>query len=367
MRQCDVSVLTSGHDVADARLHREVRALVRAGLRVEVRGLGDREAGPSGAEVLTHPRGGRGLRLRDAALLPWQARGRVLLCLDPDLLPSATARRLTGRRVVADVHEDYLALLADRDWARGAAGRVARAVARSATWLAARADLTVVADEHVPPLGARERLVVRNLPDLSLLPPPGPPDAVPRAVYVGDLRASRGLFTMLEAVEQAPAWTLDLVGPVAAADEPAVQRWVAGSAASSRVRFHGRLPPERAWEVAAGAWVGLSLLDTTPAFAAATPSKLYEYLACGMAVLASPLPRTRALLDRTGAGAFASSSGEAAALLRQWSDEPGRVLELRRAAVGWAAAQATASPYAGLADRVRRLATASAVQDPESG
>jgi hypothetical protein len=36
-----VTVLTSGHDVADARLHREVAALRRAGLRVEVLGLAE--------------------------------------------------------------------------------------------------------------------------------------------------------------------------------------------------------------------------------------------------------------------------------------------------------------------------------------
>ena len=43
----DVSLVTSGHDVADARLHRLVAALTDSGLTVEVIGLGDPAAAPA--------------------------------------------------------------------------------------------------------------------------------------------------------------------------------------------------------------------------------------------------------------------------------------------------------------------------------
>ena len=43
------------------------------------------------------------------------------------------------------------------------------------------ADLTVVADAHVPPAGARRRMVLRNLPYGGYLPEPSAPDAQPRA------------------------------------------------------------------------------------------------------------------------------------------------------------------------------------------
>src|SRR5690606_14270020 len=72
----DVSIVTSGHDVADARLHREVAALVRAGLRVEVLGLGEASAGPPDAVVRARPRRSGVRRALDAALLPWRASGR---------------------------------------------------------------------------------------------------------------------------------------------------------------------------------------------------------------------------------------------------------------------------------------------------
>ncbi|MGN6242631.1 MAG: glycosyltransferase, partial [Motilibacteraceae bacterium] len=165
----DVSVVTTGHDVADARLHREVAALRRLGLQVEVLGLGDAADGPAGAQVLTRARSGLAGRALAALTVPWRARGRVLVTLDPDARAGAVpAARLRRRRLVADVHEDYAALLADRAWATGAAGRVGAQVAALATRLAGRADLTVVAAAHVPPRQARNRLVLRNLPDLSM-------------------------------------------------------------------------------------------------------------------------------------------------------------------------------------------------------
>ena len=347
----DVSILTSGHDVADARLHRISAALVRAGLSVELHGIGDASGAPTGlTNVVTRPRGGAASRLRTAIALPWRAAGSVLLVLDPDVVPSARlASRLRRRRFVVDVHEDYLALLHDRPLSparRSAAG----ALVRLATRLAARADLTVVTDDHVPPLRARRRLVVRNLPDYGYLPAPGPPEPQPRAIYIGDVRRSRGLATMLETIAVAPDWTLDIVGELNVADQPWLNSWLASSPAAGRVRVHGRLPPSEAWALAAGAWAGLALLDATPAFQRAVPSKLFEYLASGLAVLATPLPPMVEIVTASGAGQLVRSAAEAAAVLNHWSANPEDLRGAQAAAVAWAESERPGqSPYDELA------------------
>lgn len=355
----DVSIVTSAHDVADARLHREVAALLRAGLTVEVLGLGDVAAGPPGATVVTSARGGLASRGLRAAVLPWRAHGRAVIALDPDLVPSLRLLALKRRKTVVDVHEDYASLLADRAWANGAAGAVARALVAVATRLAGGADLTVVADDHVPPGVAAQRLVLRNLPDLSMLPAgvtEQPADQPPRALYVGDLRASRGLFAMLDAVAAADRWTLDLVGPVAAADQPRLDAWLAASPAADRIRLHGRLAPREAWALASGASAGLLLLEPTPAFVSSVPSKLYEYLACGLAVLATPLPRPAELLADAGAGELAATPADAATILRTWLADPAALDARRAAARGWSAQHLLTDPYAEFAARVADLA-----------
>ncbi|MBU6213935.1 MAG: hypothetical protein KGP01_05785, partial [Actinomycetales bacterium] len=187
----DVSLLSCAHDISDARLHREVAALIAAGLSVEVFARGRADHAPAGCARVTILNGSGMLRrIHWALTLPWRARGAASITLDPDLVPMALLRRrLTpGRRLVVDVHEDYRALLADRHWARGIVGWLAASMTRLSTALAERADLTLVADEHVPPTRARTRMVLRNLADPSLLPPVTPPSEQPKMVYIGDVR-----------------------------------------------------------------------------------------------------------------------------------------------------------------------------------
>ena len=357
MRTPDVSLITSGHDVADARLHRTVAGLRRAHLEVEVCGLGDARSGPPGTVVHTTERGGWVRRAIRAASLPFRARGRAMITCDPDLVPSAVARRmLRGGVLVVDIHEDYAALLHDRGWASGALGRVAELLVRGATSLARLADLTVVADEHVPPARARRRLVVLNLPDAHYLPTPTTPDAAPRALYVGDVRRSRGLWTMLAAVEAAPGWALDIVGPIADSERLELERWLGSSPASPSVTFHGRQPPEVAWAAARGAWCGLSLLDDTPAFRDSVPTKVYEYLGAGLPVLATPLPRVVDILHDSGAGCVVRDAAEASATLRRWKTEPWSLHLQRDRARAWAARHLDGpSPYDALANEVCAL------------
>jgi len=353
--------VTSGHDVADARLHRVAEALVRRGLTVEVLGTGVAENGPAGVETRTAPQSSRSRRAVRALTWPWRARGKVVVTIDPDTVASAWLRRRLGRerRWVADVHEDFQRVVFDRDWVLPALRPVIGSVVSMSTKLVGRADLTVTADEQVPPgkEAARERLVVRNEPDLSMLPESaGSADGPLRALYVGDLRPSRGLNAMVEAVAEAPGWHVDLVGPMSASD----QAWLTGRIQADdligRVTWHGRQPPREAWRAAATAQVGLCLLEDTPAFREAVPSKVYEYLACGLAIIATPLPRVAALLGTTGGGVLADDAEAAAAQLRRWAEDRAELARVMREAK--AASSRFGSAYDLLAERVAALVAA---------
>lgn len=305
--------------MADARLHRTVAALQRAGADVWVRGLGDASKGPKGARVITRPSKGklrRGLRA-----LVWPLRGRcdVLVTIDPDT--SLTAWLRPGRWV-ADVHEDYRELLRDRSWVPGPLLKALRGAVSALNWMITRADLVLVADEHVPPM-AQHRYVMRNEPDVTVLPamPEQPSDEL-TAIYIGDNRTSRGLKAMVEAVaatvDDARPWRLELVGPVAAGDQEWFEERMKRPDAR-RITFHGRKPPGEAWKIADGAAVGLCLLADTPAFREAMPSKVYEYLAMGLPTVATPLPRVKGLLDEAEAGMIVDDAAGATKALRRFA------------------------------------------------
>jgi glycosyltransferase involved in cell wall biosynthesis len=255
------------------------------------------------------------------------------------------------------VHEDYLALLGDRAWSRGMIGVLARGMVRAATALGRRADLTVLADEHIPPSAARHRLVVRNLPDPAMLPSRGPLDPEPRALYVGDIRTSRGLFVMLDAIRAAPPWSLDLVGPVAPADELRLKTELqADPGLAARVRLHGRMEPRASWSFARGAWAGFLMLEATEAFDPAVPTKLYEYLACGLPVIATPLTRQAQIVNQSAGGVVVSGAEDASALLLRWARAAAEVSEIGdRGRAWWESGAAGASGYAELASAVVTL------------
>jgi len=359
----DVSVVTTGHDVADARLHREVAALLRAGLVVEVLGLGESAAGPKGSMVRTASRAGMLNRARRALVWPWRASGRVILTIDPDTVPSALiAARLLRKRLVSDVHEDYLALLVDRSWVRPPMGPTIRRLTALVVRLAGRADVTIVADDHVPPAKTlcHHRLVVRNLPDLTMLPAvlaAGDHQSPLRAIYIGDMRRSRGAREVVEAVAAAPGWALDLVGPAPTEEVAWLERRLSRPDVAGRVRWHGRQPPEQAWQFARGAHVGMTLLADTPAFRAAMPTKVFEYLACGLAVVTSPLPRVVQLVTDAGAGWVVDGVEATGQLLRDLTADRTLLDDRMQAAASWSAEQDVAtSGYDALAARVVALA-----------
>ena len=352
LRRIDISIISSGANLADARLHRLTRALLRAGLSVEIFAPGLMKDAPTVTEksqrlYIRKPwfsalwkKTNLIARYHRSRLFAIRSRGRIIYAISPEAVAPAFAQARTLRRKFAvDFFEDYMQLLKDRSWASryfGIVGWIAKSDTKSALWIARRADLTTVADIQVPPFDAQHRLVVRNLPDLSLLTASGERSQTPRAIYIGDLRKSRGLHAMLRVAELSPDWEFDFVGGVAPADQEFVSQWLLANNGTLRVRFLGKLAPAESWKIAAGAWVGLSLLESTPAFIAAVPSKLYEYMSVGLATITSPLPRCAELISLSQSGAVESSPEGVAQRLKYWSENLAELDEVRGRAAKWA-------------------------------
>jgi glycosyltransferase involved in cell wall biosynthesis len=98
------------------------------------------------------------------------------------------------------------------------------------------------------------------------------------------------------------------------------------------------------------------MLDDTPAFRDAVPSKLYEYLAAGLAVVTTPLPRAAEIVRLSGGGVVVADAAALSARLRGWAARPEELEPVRAAAVRWAReAFAGTSAYEELARRLREL------------
>ena len=96
------------------------------------------------------------------------------------------------------------------------------------------------------------------------------------------------------------------------------------------------------------------MLQDTPAFRDAVPTKVYEYLACGLAVVATPLPRQAELVERAGAGVVVQDAAAASHALAAYSDDRG-LLDAHREAARARVGDDTAA-YTAFVDAVRTLA-----------
>jgi glycosyltransferase involved in cell wall biosynthesis len=165
---------------------------------------------------------------------------------------------------------------------------------------AARADLVLAS---APALVERMRrhsdnvLFVPNVADTELFATalePGPVDArvdalpAPRIVFTGAVVESKLDFGLLEELaRQRPDWSLALVGPIGPGD-PSTD--VSGLEAVPNVHLLG---PRRYAELPAvlrGALVGIIPYAVNDITRSVFPMKVYEYLAAGLPVVATPLP-----------------------------------------------------------------------------
>jgi glycosyltransferase involved in cell wall biosynthesis len=344
-----VLVVTTVHRPDDARiLHRGIASLRAAGMVVTAAAPWAATGTPTPEGLATRelPRASgrrRFAALRAAArLLRAEAGAHDLVLLhDPELLLAA---RWVGLHrlppVVWDVHEDAAAALRHRAWVPAPLRPVlAGSVRRLEGWAERHVHL-VLAEERYRDRFRRPHPVVRNLPWAAVAAgasaEPVGPDGVgrggdlPRVVHVGRLSRGRGLEGMLELGRRlGPVAVVELVGDV----DAELRADLEAAVAAGDVRWHGFLPADRAAGLIAGARVGLCLLADEPNYRVSLPSKVVEYLAHGVPVVATPLPEVARLLEGGGGTLVAFGDVDAAerAVRRYLDDASAHARDVARA------------------------------------
>jgi glycosyltransferase involved in cell wall biosynthesis len=253
-----------------------------------------RAPGPTSSEGFAVARLGGGRVRRDlaAARLLLGRSYDVASVHDPELLPAVVLAAVLGRRVVFDLHENLPAQLDSRPGWPAPVRRLAAAAARWLLRLTRRVARVTVAEEGYRDLFGGDVAVFPNyLPPLAV----GPRPADPRGgvVYVGDGTEASGIDVALAAVASSEvSLGFDVIGRCA----PALAAELTETARRQGVdlRLHGFLPLDRALRIVAGSVVAVSPLRDLPNYRHSLPTKILEYLAVGVPVVASDLPGTAA-------------------------------------------------------------------------
>ena len=303
-------VVTSVHRSDDPRIReRTVRSLAGA---FEVRYAARPPAPSAGDDHEWVPLPGGRLRRDWGAFRQMMQRDVAVLSVhDPELIPAALAARLLRRvPVVVDVHEDVPAQVLHKQWVARPLRRPLASAARVLLRLAERFCVVTLAEEAYRHLFRRDHPAFPNYPAARSLPPVAADGGY--LVYVGDLTEDRGALDMVEAVgRMAHPRPLRLVGRCPAGLAEQLRRR-AGELGVPLV-LTGALPHGRAMEQAAGASAGLSLLRPLPNYLHSLPTKVVEYLAMGLPVVASDLPGTRAAVGDLAGLALVTPADPAAA------------------------------------------------------
>ncbi|MDF9392755.1 MULTISPECIES: glycosyltransferase [Methylococcus] len=149
-----------------------------------------------------------------------------------------------------------------------------------------------------------------TIPDrIEDIPPADDPRLAGRRVivYLGALERARRSEVMLEAMaavrDEFPTALLVCVGD---AEEEIERLWFDGLVGQlglqDHVLFTGWLPGEKARRYLRNAEIGLSPCARTPSLEVASPTKVIEYMAWGVPVVANDLPDQAYLIGETGGG-----------------------------------------------------------------
>lgn len=240
-------------------------------------------------------RGGRPARHLRAAREAWRADVRMLSLHDPELIPLGLAVRSLRRiPVVFDVHEDVPSQLRTKPWLPVPVRAPLALLATALLWLAERSLALTLAEPGYRRRFRHEHPVLPNYPLADQLPDPAPPgDDV---VYVGDVTEARGASFAIEVVARmATRHRLRLIGRCA----PQLRARLQARAAELGVDLDlpGFVAHTDAMRAVASAVVGLCPLEDQPNYRHSLPTKVLEYLALGVPVVASDLPGTAELAE----------------------------------------------------------------------
>ncbi|SFS00325.1 Glycosyltransferase involved in cell wall bisynthesis [Agrococcus baldri] len=327
-----VTHVSSAHPWTDNRIHfRESASLADAGADVSLVAVESSIGGvtPS-VRTLALPKLPRLKRASIGALraviAALRTRAPILHLHDPELVFALPLLRAFGKTVIYDAHEDLPEQVGAKAYLSPFLRRPAQWLAHGIVGLARHADLVVAATETIAKRFPADRtVIVHNYPPLRAEEADAPVASNrPRhVVYIGGIASSRGASVMVKAASEPdfPAgWSLELAGTAGDALIAALRT----RAGWKRVNFHGQVPPDDARDILLSARVGLLLFQDSKPHRDALPTKMFEYFAAGVPVIASDFPLWRTIIDRWQCGTLVDQTDEAAVAraIRRYAENP---------------------------------------------
>ncbi len=227
---------------------------------------------------------------------------------DPEILLLTPVLHSCGLSVIYDMHENFYRELDDKRlfWLNKWAQKLVwRAIEK---FILGRIIVVFAERSYAKYFGHLDRVAtVQNFPReasaLRRFKPRKKPHRKPKFVYLGTISNDRGALRMVRALEIAfgcDNYELHFIGEITDASiEPELFEVFNGNA---NIVFHGYQPMRRAWEICNACDVGLAILDAKANYIESYPTKLFEYLICGLPIVTSNFDLYRGLVEKYNVG-----------------------------------------------------------------
>jgi glycosyltransferase involved in cell wall biosynthesis len=237
-------------------------------------------------------------------------RARIYHFHDPELMFTGVLLRLSGKKVLFDVHENVRLSLESKDWLP----KFLIPILKITYFLVERiallfySKLILAEESYLNYYPKKKSLVVLNYPL-----PIGPIDAKRemgspiRLVYSGVVHPLRGVWEMLELVQRmnelGTEVTLDLVGEVRPSTlEKELKQFLTEHDLSQKVFIHGKVDYKEVGNFLAKADIGLALLKPIPNYKESLPTKIFEYMQHGLPVITNDFPLYKNYVEASNTG-----------------------------------------------------------------
>lgn len=332
MSRVDIVHVSSAHPWTDNRVHlREAASCARAGYRTALvaveNGL---SVSGTGVEARRLRRRGRLSRVTagtvTAVLAALRLRPRVAHFHDPELVWAVPLFRVLGVKVVWDAHEDVPDQVRDKHYLSPKQSAALSWLARLVVRVASTSDAVVTATERIAErFPASKTTVVHNFPTYRAQDSFSTPvtSRSLRVGYIGALGVYRGSEVLPRAIADPgfPGdWTLHMAGSFSPPMErDAFLEGICGD----RTVLHGQVGPDEARDLLLDTRVGIVTFLPNAAHLEALPTKMFEYLAAGIPVIASDFPLWRRMLEPHDCATFVdpNSPAQIAAAVRRYADD----------------------------------------------